>query len=93
MRRASHAGLLCTLTRKGCYTFKEFYRDAFTTPPDIYEETWTKAWEDRFPIHYHTWTYDSFMMMVELIIKSLKVYSNYWSHPTRGNEFCILLCK
>ncbi|WP_158813599.1 methyltransferase domain-containing protein [Methylocapsa sp. S129] len=73
--------------------FQEFYRDAFTTPEDQYEETWIKNWEERFPIHYHTWTYESFKNMVDTIVNSLSVYTEYWSHPTRGNEFCFVLKK
>ena len=73
--------------------FQEFYRVAFTTPPERYEATWTKAWQDRFPIHYHTWTYESFRSMIEWIIASSHVYKGYWSHPTRGNEFCFVLQK
>jgi len=71
--------------------FKEFYRDAFITPPEQYETVWTKAFDERFPIHYHTWTYESFQRMVEWIIETPKSFRRFWSHPTRGNEFCFVL--
>jgi hypothetical protein len=73
--------------------FEEFYRHAFEASPAQYEATWTKAWEERFPIHYHTWTYESFKSMVDWIVYTSHAYKRYWSHPTRGNEFCFLLQK
>lgn len=73
--------------------FQEFYREAFATPEASYEATWRNAWEDRFPIHYHTWTYESFKAMADFILVNVPAYKSYWSYPTRGNEFCFILKK
>jgi SAM-dependent methyltransferase len=73
--------------------FQEFYRYAFTTPEHEYEERWIKNWQEQFPIHYHTWTYESFKDMANMIVRSLSVFNNYWSHPTVGNEFCFIFRK
>jgi hypothetical protein len=73
--------------------YKEFYRLAFVTPPESYDNVWKQAHRANFPIHYHTWTYESFKRMIDWIINSLKVYKTYISHPTVGNEFCFILKK
>jgi hypothetical protein len=73
--------------------FQEFYRLAFVTPPESYHNVWKQAHSTNFPIHYHTWTYESFKRMIDWIINSLKVYKAYISHPTVGNEFCFILRK
>jgi hypothetical protein len=71
--------------------FQEFYRTASPTPADTFECIWMQAWAIRFPIHYHTWTYESFREMVDWIIQSFDCYVDFWSQPTIGNEFYFVL--
>jgi len=71
--------------------FQEFYKIASATPADDFQRVWMEAWATRFPIHYHTWTYESFREMVDWIIQSFDCYAGFWSQPTIGNEFYFVL--
>lgn len=63
--------------------FQEFYAKAFVTPPEEYETTWESKWAEAFPIHYHTWTHDSFMEMIGWMDSRglLPALEEAWSRP------------
>ena len=63
--------------------FQEFYSLAFAQKPDDYETVWRQKWDEAFPIHYHTWTYDSFGGMVRWIQANERLFSKVWSHHPR----------
>jgi SAM-dependent methyltransferase len=68
--------------------FREFYRVAFPTPEDEYEATWRRKWAVAFPIHYHTWTYDSFSELIDTLTapRGRLAGATVWSQPPLGNE-------
>lgn len=62
--------------------FREFYSLAFPQPAGVFEQVWRKNWADRFPIHYHCWTYESFGEMINWIQGEHGTFSAVWSyHP------------
>ena len=62
--------------------FREFYSLAFPQPADVFEQVWRKNWDDRFPIHYHCWTYESFGRMIDWIQQHHGTFKSVWSyHP------------
>jgi SAM-dependent methyltransferase len=63
--------------------FREFYSLAFPEPPDAFEQVWRQKWAERFPIHYHCWTYESFGEMITWIQEQHGTFRDVWSyHPT-----------
>jgi SAM-dependent methyltransferase len=77
--------------------FRDFYINAegFAVEPEKFEETWRINWQNSLPIHYHTWTYESFKAMVEWAIENAARFESAWSHPTtpEGIEFYFTLTK
>jgi SAM-dependent methyltransferase len=77
--------------------FREFYAKAegFKVPEEAFEHTWRTQWEAAFPIHYHTWTFASFMAMVAWAVRDVAPFRQVWSHPpvTGGIEFYCTLTK
>jgi SAM-dependent methyltransferase len=63
--------------------FREFYRLALPLPAHEYESGWMRKWSDAFPIHYHTWTYNSFREMVAMLTGPDGRLANaeVWSQP------------
>jgi hypothetical protein len=63
--------------------FREFYSLAFPESPDTFEQVWRQKWAERFPIHYHCWTYESFGEMIAWIQQQHGTFRDVWSyHPT-----------
>ncbi|MBJ9964273.1 methyltransferase domain-containing protein [Burkholderia seminalis] len=62
--------------------FKEFYRLAMPVDPDEYADYWFARWLEAFPIHYHVWTYDSFMEVIDWVSRNVQQFSEIWSQPT-----------
>lgn len=80
--------------------FQEFYLKAFETPVNAYEGLWQEKWADAYPIHYHTWTHDSFMKMVAWMNAEgcLPTLDEVWSCPPLSDpneciEFWVSLRK
>jgi SAM-dependent methyltransferase len=80
--------------------FQEFYRLALPLPAHEYAAGWMRKWSDAFPIHYHTWTYDSFREMVAMLTAPNGRLANaeVWSQPSLDdaaecNEFWFCLTK
>ena len=70
--------------------FKEFYRIAMPVSSENYEDHWLARWQEAFPIHYHTWTYESFIQMIEWIGANVHPFSDVWVRPALdGVEDCI----
>ena len=63
--------------------FQEFYAKAFVTAPDQYEATWRAKWEEAYPIHYHTWTHESFGGMIRWMAENGAIdnVEEIWSQP------------
>jgi SAM-dependent methyltransferase len=80
--------------------FQEFYRLALPVPEEKFESEWRRQWELEFPIHYHTWTYESFREMVDMLtapsgrLASAEVWSQPpLDDPLECNEFWFCLTK
>lgn len=73
--------------------FQEFYSRAFVTADGQFEDVWREAWESEAPIHFHTWTYDSFEKMIKWVVLNSRQYVSYFSQRTYANEFFFLLVK
>jgi hypothetical protein len=71
--------------------FKEFYSLASSTPHGEYEATWRRKWEEHCPIHYHTFTYESFgLLMTWLRDNALADLAEIWCQPPLDDaEECI----
>jgi SAM-dependent methyltransferase len=63
--------------------FQEFHRLAFPLPEETYEADWRRSWEGADPIHYHTWTYDSFRDLITVLTGPNGPLANaeVWSQP------------
>jgi SAM-dependent methyltransferase len=76
--------------------YREFYELAYT-PEMPHAATWEKSFERNESIHFHTWSYSSFMEMVEKICFLDKSLALHWSHPTLEStdnfEFYVLVRK
>ena len=75
--------------------FQEFYKLAFPTAPDDYESVWTSKWEKQFPIHFHTWNFESFGRMIAWIQENECSFASVKSHHpvqiAEGIEFYYLI--
>ncbi|WP_224032204.1 class I SAM-dependent methyltransferase [Paraburkholderia caribensis] len=69
--------------------FEEFFAVAQPVPQPDYERVWRQNWEDAYPIHYHTWTYESFSEMIQWIRDNVANFSSVWQHPAVDHEHCI----
>lgn len=72
--------------------FQEFYSKAFPTAAGEFEHTWKSKWSEDFPIHYHTWTHDSFGSMIDWMKQAgeLPDLTEVWSQPPIDEAFdCI----
>ena len=78
--------------RRDMQHFQEFYAKAFVTPAELYVATWREKWAEDFPIHYHTWTHQSFMEMIDWMMSEslLPGLQEAWSRPPLpADEGCI----
>jgi SAM-dependent methyltransferase len=67
--------------------FQEFYKLAFPAAPDEYEGVWKSKWAEGFPIHYHTWDFQSFGQMIDWIRRNECALSAVKSHhPVQVEE-------
>jgi hypothetical protein len=64
--------------------FREFYSKAFGIPADQYDATWRAKWEAAYPIHYHTWTHDTFGDMIRWMARDgiIDKLADVWSQPS-----------
>lgn len=77
--------------------YREFFAlaEGFSVPEEQLEAKWREEWERDYSIHFHTWTYDSFGIMVDWIVSKAAPYSGKWSHNSLpdGIEFYFTLTK
>jgi SAM-dependent methyltransferase len=80
--------------------FREFYALALPATPSEYESVWRQKWSEAFPIHYHTWSHESFGVMVRWMNESgvLPGLTEVWSQPPLPdpracNEFWYVLMR
>ena len=78
--------------------YEEFYSRAFRVPENEYRATVDARFAERYAIHYHVWTYASFLAMVEWIRRGSAPFASVWSHPggadpERDNEFHVVVVK
>ena len=72
----------------------EFFRLAFPQPDPEASARW--AYERNHDIHFHTWTYETFMETVAYACHSISTWSSVWSHRRMSCddiEFYYLLTK
>lgn len=86
--------------RRDEWHFREFY--ALALPPSLeeYEGLWRRKWAEGYPIHFHTWTHDSFIEMLGWMRTEglLPNCAEVWSQspleePAACNEFWVSLHK
>jgi Methyltransferase domain len=78
--------------------YEEFYARAFHTPEADYRATVDARFADEYAIHYHVWTHDSFVDMVDWIRRGPAPFTSVWTHPGGGDpaldiEFYAVLVK
>lgn len=77
--------------------FREFFSLArgFQVTEGDPEEYWQRKWSEDYSIHFHTWTYDSFLEMVTWIRAHVAPFRDLWSLPCMpdGIEFYFTLTK
>jgi SAM-dependent methyltransferase len=78
--------------------YEEFYARAFRVPESEYRSTVDARFAENYAIHYHVWTYESFLAMVDWIRSGPAPFASVWSHPggadpERDIEFHCVLTK
>ncbi|WP_138499134.1 glycosyltransferase [Nostoc sp. PA-18-2419] len=78
--------------------YVEFYQLAFPTEPDKLYEKVDKNFREQLNIHFHTFTYSSFTLIIDYVCKNINPWSSVWSQPTLSNptediEFYFVLTK
>jgi len=78
--------------------YEEFFTRAFPLEKDVFRQRVDAAFAESFSIHYHVWTHDSFLEMVDWIRANVAPFASVWSHPggpsaERDIEFHIVLTK
>jgi SAM-dependent methyltransferase len=79
--------------------YEEFYARAFHTPEVSYRTTVDARFAEHYAIHYHVWTPDSFVAMVDWIRRRGPApFASVWTHPGGGDpardiEFYAVLTK
>jgi SAM-dependent methyltransferase len=66
--------------------FVEFYTKAFPVEEPRREKAIDDSWLAEDSIHFHTWTYESFMEMIEYVTREVAPWSEVWSQPTLPGE-------
>jgi hypothetical protein len=72
----------------------EFFGRSFSQPDPI--PSAKAIWERGDDIHFHTWTYESFGIFIEYVIKNIVPWQNVWSQSRlseQDNEFFYVLTK
>ncbi|MGV7034759.1 class I SAM-dependent methyltransferase [Methylobacterium symbioticum] len=76
--------------------YKEFYAKAYA-PEMPLAPTWEESLARHDAIHFHTWTYESFLTMAEWVCGKDERLSVAWSHPTlpgaENFEFYVVMRK
>lgn len=77
--------------------YEEFYTKAFKIPDgQDFSEYVARQHAEGFSIHFHAWTYDAFLQLIEHV-NSMVGWSGTWSHPTlpgdENIEFYFVLTK
>lgn len=76
----------------------EFFKLAFPVAQEDLESTVEKNFQEEADIHYHTFTYESFTLLIDYVCKNICFWSSIWSQPTLSNpvediEFYFVLTK
>jgi SAM-dependent methyltransferase len=70
--------------------FREFYSVGLPVKPAEFEQHWRQKWTEAYPIHYHTWTYESFKEMIGWIDANVCKFERIWSQTAiTGQADCI----
>jgi SAM-dependent methyltransferase len=77
---------------------EEWYTKPFPVPPGQLDTMIATALNTNADIHYHTWTYESFIEMVDYVCDKVAPWTSVWSHPPlrdteEGIEFYFVLTK
>jgi SAM-dependent methyltransferase len=78
--------------------YEDFYAHAFRVPESEYRPTVDRRFAESYAIHYHVWTHDTFMAMVDWLCAGPAPFSSVWSHPggddpASDTEFYAVLTK
>lgn len=78
--------------------YVEFYERAFRTPTAALPAVVERRFAERYAIHFHTWSFDSFGAMVDLARQRIAPFRSVWCQPTLPDpvadiEFYFLLTK
>ncbi|WP_414752658.1 glycosyltransferase [Anabaena sp. CCY 9910] len=78
--------------------YVEFLTLAFPVPEENLASTVEKSIQEQADIHYHTFTYESFSLLISYVCKNICPWSSVWSQPTLSNstedmEFYFVLTK
>jgi len=78
--------------------YVEFFKLAFPVEAEKLDETVNKNLSEKADIHFHTFTYDSFALIIDYVCKNINPWSFLWSQPTLSNptediEFYFVLTK
>ena len=78
--------------------YEDFYAHAFKVAAADYRATVDARFAESYAIHYHVWTLDTFLAMVDWVRNGPAPYASVWSHPPGANreqdiEFYIVLTK
>jgi len=78
--------------------YVEFFKLAFPVEAEKLDETVNKNLSEKADIHFHTFTYDSFALIIDYVCKNINPWSFVWSQPTLSNptediEFYFVLTK
>ncbi|BAB76187.1 glycosyltransferase [Anabaena sp. FACHB-709] len=76
----------------------EFFKLAFPVLEENFISTVEKNFQEQADIHYHTFTYESFSVLISHVCKNISPWSSVWSQPTLSNpiediEFYFVLTK
>lgn len=78
--------------------YEEFYARAFQVADADYRAVVNARFDEQYAIHYHVWSHESFLEMVEWIRRGPAPFASVWSHPggadpERDIEFYVLMVK
>jgi SAM-dependent methyltransferase len=86
------------LRERDLFHYLEYYTKADPRPVAELYETIKNVFEGGIDTHYHVWTYEAFLEVVDYVRKRVAPWREVWSHPAAeapdpGIEFFVVLTK
>lgn len=66
--------------------YEEFYTLAQPVPEFARAETVAEKFAAGYAIHYHVWTHDTFVDMLDLVDREICPWTHVWTHPAVADE-------